>query len=230
LDRAVDYYYSLEEQEKYFGVKPKSRYYTFKYCYENIKIDNHEIFLLFSDKEIIKYMSIKLFSKLLKILIEKGFDINYTNIYNQTILHIICETDNYNKVKILLDFGSNVNSLDCMNQTPLFYASKFVNTDIIILLLKYYSNFKIINSNNKMFLDIYMSSYQTTKPYEYLHIDYFNDISSILNRLKIEQNWINRKNFVIFLHYFNINTTNILSYRDKVLTCTELYIYICSYL
>jgi len=40
LDKAVDYYYSNEEQEKYFGVKPKSRYYTFKYCYENIKIDN----------------------------------------------------------------------------------------------------------------------------------------------------------------------------------------------
>ena len=30
LDKAVDYYYSKEEQEKYFGIKPKSRYYTFK--------------------------------------------------------------------------------------------------------------------------------------------------------------------------------------------------------
>ena len=39
LDKAVDYYYSTEEQEKYFGKKPKSRYYTFKYCYENIKAE-----------------------------------------------------------------------------------------------------------------------------------------------------------------------------------------------
>jgi hypothetical protein len=40
LDKAIDYYYSKEEQEKYFGIKPKSRYYTFKYCYENIEIKN----------------------------------------------------------------------------------------------------------------------------------------------------------------------------------------------
>jgi len=36
LDKAIDYYYSIEEQEKYFGEKPKSRYYTFKYCFDNI--------------------------------------------------------------------------------------------------------------------------------------------------------------------------------------------------
>jgi hypothetical protein len=36
LDNAIDYYYSIEEQEKYFGEKPKSRYYTFKYCFENM--------------------------------------------------------------------------------------------------------------------------------------------------------------------------------------------------
>ena len=36
LDKAIDYYYSIEEQEKYFGEKPKSRYYTFKYCFENM--------------------------------------------------------------------------------------------------------------------------------------------------------------------------------------------------
>jgi hypothetical protein len=40
LDKAINYYYSIEEQEKYFGIKPKSRYYTFKYCFENIKINN----------------------------------------------------------------------------------------------------------------------------------------------------------------------------------------------
>lgn len=40
LDKAIDYYYSKEDQEKYFGTKPKSRYYTFKYCYENIKFNN----------------------------------------------------------------------------------------------------------------------------------------------------------------------------------------------
>jgi len=36
LDKALDYYYTIEEQEKYFVEKPKSRYYTFKYCFENM--------------------------------------------------------------------------------------------------------------------------------------------------------------------------------------------------
>jgi len=36
LDKTIDCYYSIEEQEKYFGEKPKSRYYTFKYCFENM--------------------------------------------------------------------------------------------------------------------------------------------------------------------------------------------------
>jgi ankyrin repeat protein len=231
IKKNIDVNKKIDYSPLYYSIKNNLYNTTFLLLNnKNIKIDNHEIFLLFSDKEIINNISIGLFSKLLKILIEKGFDINYTNIYDQTILHKICETDNYDKVKILLDYGSNVNSLDCMNQTPLFYASNFVNTNIIILLLKYYSNFKIVNSNNKMFLDVFMSSYQIKNPYEYLHLDYFNDISSILNRLKIEQNWINRKKFVIFLNNFNKNTKNILSYRDKVLTCESLYMYICSYL
>ena len=36
LDNAIEYYFSIEEQKKYFGEKPKSRYYTFKYCFDNI--------------------------------------------------------------------------------------------------------------------------------------------------------------------------------------------------
>jgi len=34
LDKAVDYFHSIEEQEKWFNVKPKSRYYSFKYCFQ----------------------------------------------------------------------------------------------------------------------------------------------------------------------------------------------------
>ena len=30
LDKAVDYYFSKEEQRKWFGEVPKSRYYSFK--------------------------------------------------------------------------------------------------------------------------------------------------------------------------------------------------------
>jgi ankyrin repeat protein len=198
---------------------------------KNIKINNNEILLIFSDKILLNNMSTKLFYNLINKLIEKGFNINHANFYEQTILHQICETtDNYDKIKILLDFGANVNLLDCMNQTPLFYASKNLNVNIIDLLLRYNTNFKINNLQNKMFLDIFMSSYQILEPSKYLTVDYFNDMSFIFNRLKIETNWINRKEFVIFIHYFNKNTKNILCYKDKVLTCESLYIYISSFL
>lgn len=39
LDNAIGYYYSEKLQEKWFKLKPKSRYYTFKYCYDNLKIN-----------------------------------------------------------------------------------------------------------------------------------------------------------------------------------------------
>jgi ankyrin repeat protein len=204
---------------------------------KNIKINNDEILLIFSDKILINNISTRLFYNLIKLLINKGFNINYANNYGQTILHQICEIPDlgkndmiYDKIKILLDFGSNVNSLDSMNQTPLFYAGKNLNVNIIILLLKYNTNFKINNYQNKSFLDVFMYSYQLFKPYEYLTIDYFNDIYNIINRMKIETNWINRKNFVTFLHFFNKNTKNILCYTDKVLTCESLYMYITSFL
>ena len=34
LEKAIDYYFAEDEQVKYFGTKPKSRYHSFKYCYD----------------------------------------------------------------------------------------------------------------------------------------------------------------------------------------------------
>lgn len=41
LDNAVNFYHSKEKQEKWFGEFPKSRYYTFKYCFEQLKDKNN---------------------------------------------------------------------------------------------------------------------------------------------------------------------------------------------
>ena len=37
LKKAVEYYFSKEQQTKYFGYVPLTRYDTFKYCFENCK-------------------------------------------------------------------------------------------------------------------------------------------------------------------------------------------------
>ena len=34
LEKAIDYYFAEDEQVKYFGTQPKSRYHSFKYCYD----------------------------------------------------------------------------------------------------------------------------------------------------------------------------------------------------
>lgn len=41
LEKAINYYFSIEEQKKWFGEKPKSRYYTFKYCFDHLKKNNN---------------------------------------------------------------------------------------------------------------------------------------------------------------------------------------------
>jgi ankyrin repeat protein len=231
LDSNADVNKKVDYSALYYSILHRSFNITFLLLNnKNIIIDNNEILLLFSDKSLLNSISDRLFYNLMKLLICKGFKINHSNNHQQTILHLICESDNYNKLKILLDLGADVNALDSMNQTPLFYASKILNVNIIDLLLRYYTNFKITNLQNKMFLDVFMSSYQINEPYKYLNVDYFNDMTFIINRLKIETNWINRKKFVTFLYYFNKNTENILSYRDKVFTCESLYIYIASFL
>ena len=40
LDKAIDYYFHEDEQIKWLGKKPKSRYYSFKYCYNYFRYDN----------------------------------------------------------------------------------------------------------------------------------------------------------------------------------------------
>ena len=40
LEKAIDYYFREEDQIKYFGTKPKSRYHTFKYCHSYFKNKN----------------------------------------------------------------------------------------------------------------------------------------------------------------------------------------------
>ena len=40
LDKAISYYFSNEQFEKYFNRVPKSRYHTFKYCFDEFEKNN----------------------------------------------------------------------------------------------------------------------------------------------------------------------------------------------
>ena len=67
-----------------------------------------------------------------------GFDLNTTNIYGKSALHIACVNNNKDCLKMLLDKCSNVmvNSEDNHGDTPLICAIKFGHREVLRILLE----------------------------------------------------------------------------------------------
>jgi ankyrin repeat protein len=60
--------------------------------------------------------------EILSLLIEKGADINITDIHSRTPLHQVCFEGTLEIVRNLLDNGANINAKDSYGMTPLFYC------------------------------------------------------------------------------------------------------------
>ena len=65
--------------------------------------------------------------EIVSLLIEKGADINITDIHSRTPLHQVCFEGTLEIVRNLLDNGANINAKDSYGMTPLFYC---LRTDI----------------------------------------------------------------------------------------------------
>ena len=61
---------------------------------------------------------VKKIKKILKILLEKGADINAANQAGRTLLHFACNKKDINIVKVLIEYGVNVNLADLTKETP----------------------------------------------------------------------------------------------------------------
>ena len=72
-----------------------------------------------------------------QLLTLPAFDLNTTNIYGETALHIACVNNNKDSLKMLLDKCSNVlvNSKDNKGDTPLICAIKFGHREVLRILL-----------------------------------------------------------------------------------------------
>ncbi|KAJ5076994.1 ankyrin repeat-containing protein [Anaeramoeba ignava] len=82
--------------------------------------------------------------EIIKLLIENGANINFTNFHKQNTLHIACQNGNSpDVIQFILENKPRINK-DAFNCTPLIYAlSKNPNHQVIELLLKFGENLKI---------------------------------------------------------------------------------------
>ena len=71
-----------------------------------------------------------------RCLVDRGAEIEFTNCHGTTALHCACRTNSVDVVKFLLDKGADINLRNMGGYTPLFVASKFNNMDTVIVLLE----------------------------------------------------------------------------------------------
>ena len=70
---------------------------------------------------------------MVKLLIDKGANINAKNDYYKTPLYYaICIKENIESVKLLIDKGGNLNIIGYNNETPLHYAVEIIENKEII--------------------------------------------------------------------------------------------------
>ena len=78
----------------------------------------------------------KVYFKLIKLLLEKGANINDQDKYGYTVLIWACiMNNNIEAIKLLIEKGADINIQDKNGYTPLMYACKYNHTEIIELLL-----------------------------------------------------------------------------------------------
>lgn len=93
---------------------------------------------------------------LLKLLLEKGADVNFSNRYNfGAPLHCACERGRCDFVKLLLEYGAEVNKLSCpIRNTALYVASEKGHLDIVEVLLAKKADTSLVNNQDETPLDV----------------------------------------------------------------------------
>ncbi|WP_343289356.1 ankyrin repeat domain-containing protein [Wolbachia endosymbiont of Encarsia formosa] len=92
--------------------------------------------------------------EILEFLCNSGADVNTTNRYLSTPLHIAARYDKLEIAKFLLDRGANVNATDYKDLTPLYLASNHCHLDMVKLLLCKGADASIQSQHGKTALDV----------------------------------------------------------------------------
>ena len=79
-----------------------------------------------------------------KLLLDKGADVNAAEGDEQTALMMACQGDNLEIVKLLVTARADVNVRDCRQQSPLQVSILRSPTEITLLLIEYGANIKVV--------------------------------------------------------------------------------------
>jgi ankyrin repeat protein len=92
--------------------------------------------------------------KRIKLLLEKGTNVNAKNEYQETALMLTAELGDAKMIKLLLDNGAEVNAKDNSGYTALMFAAWQGHTEAVILLLENHANSTLKNNDGNTALDI----------------------------------------------------------------------------
>ena len=76
------------------------------------------------------------FEEAIKLLIEKGADLNAIDKYGYTALIWACRNNNIEIVKLLIEKGADINAKNFIGYTALIWACRNNNTEVIKLLIE----------------------------------------------------------------------------------------------
>ena len=77
-------------------------------------------------------------AKLMKILINRGADVNLHNVNKETMLMMSCQNSDHIKIsKLLIDHGADLDLQNNDGQTALMYACIYKNVEIVSYILEH---------------------------------------------------------------------------------------------
>jgi ankyrin repeat protein len=91
-------------------------------------------------------------TEIVKLLIDKGIDLEGRNWNGCTPLHLCCREGHHDGLVILLEKGANINAKDSMNQTPLYEAILKHNYDCVKMLLDHGADINAVNNSGETVL------------------------------------------------------------------------------
>jgi ankyrin repeat protein len=77
------------------------------------------------------YASLNEYLDIIKLLLEKGAEVNKVNFFNYTALAYATLSGNMEIIKLLVDHGSDIDIADCPGWTPLMHASRMNKIELV---------------------------------------------------------------------------------------------------
>ena len=100
-------------------------------------------------KTALHYVSMRGKSDCVKLLLDKGANINATDHKGQTALHLASWKGSHNCVEILLNYGANINATDNEGKAALHCSSIYGKPDCVDILLKHKADHTLLDGEDK---------------------------------------------------------------------------------